>query len=219
METRQVFCARCGSADTRVTRLGSDRAEGFCLCCAKPFHASPCRACGCFRVDGSYGAPGTRYAKLPRTVKCRDCGHRNPLRDPARNRTAASRHSAGVPVRPLRGRPAAFGGCGMVPLYTHQEVRSRPLLVKRPLPAGPSGSVGCRRERRCEGAGQSHRPHALQPNTRVATTAPATWSRIPRWPSHATGAARTPSPHRARAIAFLRYDVPYEACGFLSEAN
>ncbi|MGW0412830.1 hypothetical protein ACWERI_12480 [Streptomyces collinus] len=33
-------------------------------------------------LDGSHGVPGARYAKLPKTVKCRKCGHRNPLRDP-----------------------------------------------------------------------------------------------------------------------------------------
>ncbi|MFJ4821613.1 hypothetical protein [Streptomyces sp. NPDC088801] len=82
MKTQEAFCARCGSADTRVTRLDQTSAEGICLRCDKPFHATPCQGCGGFRIDGSFGVPGTRYEKLPESVKGWDCGHRNPLRDP-----------------------------------------------------------------------------------------------------------------------------------------
>ncbi len=65
-----------------VTRLDQTSAEGTCFRCDKPFHAMPCQNCGGFRIDGSFGVSGTRFENLPQTVKCSDCGHRNPLRDP-----------------------------------------------------------------------------------------------------------------------------------------
>lgn len=83
METiQEVFCVRCGSADTRVTRLDPTSAGGTCFRCDKPFYATPCQTYGGFRIDGSFGVPGIRCKHLPETVRCRDCGHRNPPRDP-----------------------------------------------------------------------------------------------------------------------------------------
>ncbi|MFI5726853.1 hypothetical protein [Streptomyces cyaneofuscatus] len=93
METTQkVFCVRCGSADTRVTRLDPTSAEGTCpRCDNKPFHATPCQNCGGFRIDGSFGVSGTRFETLPETVRCWDCSHPNPLRDPGPEKTAGAR--------------------------------------------------------------------------------------------------------------------------------
>ncbi|MDV9187641.1 hypothetical protein R6L23_05295 [Streptomyces sp. SR27] len=88
MTTQEAFCVRCGSADTRVTRLDQTSAEGTCLRCNKPFHATPCQGCGGFRIDGSFGIPGIRFEKLPESVSCWDCGHENPLRDPGPEETA-----------------------------------------------------------------------------------------------------------------------------------
>ncbi|MFH8681166.1 hypothetical protein [Streptomyces lydicus] len=82
MQTDEAFCVRCGSADTRVTHLDQSSADGDCLRCDQPFHATPCQNCGGFRIDGSFGVPGARFENLPKSVKCWDCGYRNPLRDP-----------------------------------------------------------------------------------------------------------------------------------------
>lgn len=82
MKAREAFCMRCGSADTRLTHFDQNSAEGTCFRRDKPFHATPCQECGGFRIDGSFGVPGACFENLPETVKCRDCGHRNPLRDP-----------------------------------------------------------------------------------------------------------------------------------------
>ncbi len=82
MDTKQVFCARSSSADSLNIRIGTEIAEGYCPRCDKSFRATPCQECGGFRVDGSYGVSGARFERLPDTVKCWDCGHRNPLRDP-----------------------------------------------------------------------------------------------------------------------------------------
>ncbi|MFB7189831.1 hypothetical protein ACFCZT_31975 [Streptomyces sp. NPDC056230] len=81
MKTQEALCVRCGSADTRVTRLDKASAQGDCFRCDKPFHATPCQNCGGFRTDGSFGVSGTCFENLPETVKCWDCGHRNPPRD------------------------------------------------------------------------------------------------------------------------------------------
>ncbi|MER6237695.1 hypothetical protein ABT185_16775 [Streptomyces clavifer] len=90
--TQQVFCVRCGSADTRVTRLDPTSAEGTCFRCDnQPFHATPCQNCGGFRIDGSSGVPGIRFENPQESVKCQDCGHRNPLRDPGPEETAGAR--------------------------------------------------------------------------------------------------------------------------------
>ncbi|MFD8731959.1 hypothetical protein [Streptomyces sp. NPDC059611] len=89
--TQEVFCVRCGSADTRVTRLDPTSAEGTCFRCDKPFHATPCQNCGGFRIDGSFGVSGTRFENLPETVRCWDCPHPNPLRDPGPEETASAR--------------------------------------------------------------------------------------------------------------------------------
>lgn len=35
-----------------------------------------------YRVGDLKAFPGTRFENLPGTVKCWDCGNRNPLRDP-----------------------------------------------------------------------------------------------------------------------------------------
>jgi hypothetical protein len=43
---------------------------------------TPGGTCSATATDGSFGVSGTRYEKLPESVKCWDCGHRNPLRDP-----------------------------------------------------------------------------------------------------------------------------------------
>ncbi|WP_232788809.1 hypothetical protein [Streptomyces odonnellii] len=85
---------RCGSGDTRVTRLDQTSAEGTCFRCDKLFHATPSQGCGSFRMDGSFGVSGTRFENLPETVKCWDCGHRNPLRDPGPEQAAAGALSA-----------------------------------------------------------------------------------------------------------------------------
>lgn len=82
MKSQDVFCMPCGSADTRVSRLDDNRAEGDCFRCDKPFRAAPRQGCGSFRIDGSFGVSGTRFENLPETVRCWDCGHRKPLRDP-----------------------------------------------------------------------------------------------------------------------------------------
>ncbi|MFJ8828063.1 hypothetical protein ACIREE_40880 [Streptomyces sp. NPDC102467] len=89
MTTQKVHCVRCGSADTRVTRIDQTSADGDCSRCDKPFHATPCQLFGGFRIDGSFGEPGIRFKILPETVKCWDCGHRNPLRDPGPENTGA----------------------------------------------------------------------------------------------------------------------------------
>lgn len=91
MKTREAFCVRCGSADTEIARLDETSAEGTCFRCDKPFHATPCRGCGGFRIEGSFGVFGMRFENLPETVKCWDCGHDNPLRDPGPEQDAASR--------------------------------------------------------------------------------------------------------------------------------
>lgn len=70
MKTQEAFCVRCGSADTRVTRLSQNGAEGDCFRCDKSFQATPCQRCGGFRIDGSFGVSGTRFENLPETVKC-----------------------------------------------------------------------------------------------------------------------------------------------------
>lgn len=80
MQTKQVHCARCGSHNTRIPVLQKEFVQGHCFRCSASFNATPCQACGGFRVDGSYGISGTRYAQLPETVKCWDCGHHEPLR-------------------------------------------------------------------------------------------------------------------------------------------
>ncbi|MCX5207632.1 hypothetical protein OG897_40285 [Streptomyces sp. NBC_00237] len=82
MNSQEVLCVRCGSADTRITRIGQTSADGDCLRCDKPFQATPCQNCGGYRIDGSFGVSGSRFETLPETVTCGDCGHANPLRDP-----------------------------------------------------------------------------------------------------------------------------------------
>lgn len=72
MKTQEAFCVRCDSADTRVTRIDDTSVDGTCSRCDKPFHATPCQSCGGFRIDGSFGVPGTRFENLPETVKCWD---------------------------------------------------------------------------------------------------------------------------------------------------
>ncbi|MDX3372248.1 hypothetical protein PV387_40790 [Streptomyces sp. ME02-6987-2C] len=92
MKNNEAFCVRCGSSDVRVTHLDPAGVEGVCLRCDnKPFHGTPCQNCGGFRIDGSEGIPGMPYEKLPETVKCWDCGHRNPLRDPGPAPTGSRR--------------------------------------------------------------------------------------------------------------------------------
>lgn len=67
MDTKQVFCARCSSADSLNIRIGTEIAEGYCPRCDKSFRATPCQECGGFRVDGSYGVSGARFERLPDT--------------------------------------------------------------------------------------------------------------------------------------------------------
>lgn len=78
----QVHCSRCGSADTVVEPGEGVRKLGECLRCEKPFQATPCPQCQSYRIDGSYGASGTRYVTQPSTVRCWDCGRNVPARDP-----------------------------------------------------------------------------------------------------------------------------------------
>lgn len=77
-----VHCPRCGSADTIPREKEGDAWLGDCLRCDKPFHATPCPHCGSYKVDGSYGISGSRYATHPATVDCWGCGTKIPARDP-----------------------------------------------------------------------------------------------------------------------------------------
>lgn len=84
MDDSEVHCARCGSADTLIEngdRDGNVR-HGRCLRCDKDFQATPCPVCGSYRVEGSYGISGSRFATLPQTVECNDCRSTIPARDP-----------------------------------------------------------------------------------------------------------------------------------------
>lgn len=84
----QVHCSRCGSADTVVEPGAGDLKQGECLRCEKPFQAAPCPHCDSYRVDGSYGVSGARYATQPSTVQCWDCRRDVPARDPGPEPTA-----------------------------------------------------------------------------------------------------------------------------------
>lgn len=78
------------SVSVRDLRRSAETKRGP-FCCDKPFHATPCQNCGGFRIDGSFGVSGTRFENLPETVRCLDCSHPNPLRDPGPEETAGAR--------------------------------------------------------------------------------------------------------------------------------
>ncbi|WP_237498373.1 MULTISPECIES: hypothetical protein [unclassified Streptomyces] len=78
----EVYCSRCGSADTEVKDCLCTVKHGRCLRCDKGFQAAPCPNCGSYRVEGSDGVSGSRFAVLPATVSCMNCHSAIPARDP-----------------------------------------------------------------------------------------------------------------------------------------